>query len=281
MKLAICVPTAGAPKWQFAPNLVQHACAAARKLGWDDIQLFMRPGLLPMTREICLIDAIQWGADRILWVDDDMTIEPNPQFGNLAPLACLMDVMDEHEECAIVGAIYIKQTPRIPTVTTWHPTYMTKHHRAGAVIMRDIPPRPFECATVGAGFSLLRMEAAREMLEKQGTPMWHTPLLEFSDGRPAQYMNEDVDLCLRMHDLGWEVWADPRPITTHLKDAGPLVYDYEKWEGAPTDIRPFTKANSALFRDERTGVVALDVYTPAETRAKPGYEFLEMAMERK
>mgnify|MGYP001603764790 CR=1 FL=1 len=58
----------------------------------------MRPGLLPMTREVCLVDAIRWGADRILWLDDDMTTEPNPQFGNLAPLAGLMEVMDAHDE---------------------------------------------------------------------------------------------------------------------------------------------------------------------------------------
>lgn len=278
MKLAICRPTAGAPKWQHVGDLIKHVCTAARVLGWDYINDFPEPGLLPMTREACLLKALRWGADRILWVDDDMTVEPNPAFGNIAPLAGLMQVMDDNEKCGVVGAIYRKQFPALLTVTVPHPTLWTKSRGpAGAIIVRDIPTVPFKAMAVGGGYMLMRVSAAQDLIEKAGAPLWRTPLLEM-DGRPDQYMNEDVDMCLKMREHGWEVWADPRPITTHFKDAGPLVYEHGTWERTPSDLRPFTKETSALFRDASTGVVALDIYTPKETRSKPGYEFMEMTL---
>ncbi len=281
MKLAICIPTGGAPKWQTKRDLLRHAIPCVEKFGHDNVNVFDWCGLLPLSREIVTLQAMQWGADFILFLDDDQTTEANPKMGNVAPVAGLLEVMEAQPRCGFVGAVYLKQTPLVPTVCTWHPSKMSSNGRATAVIVQGIPAKPFQVATVGAGFSLLRVAAAVELLEREKIPLWRTPLVA-TEGAGQWQLNEDVDLCMRLQP-SWEVWADPRPITTHWKDSGPLVYQHDAWETAPKDFRPLSQKTCAMFKDEWTGCIALDVYTVEQTRAREDYakDFpIEMPMAR-
>jgi hypothetical protein len=77
VKVAICVPHYGdTVKSVFAyslANLTGYVGGNPRSdIGRIELQLFMKPGLLPMVRNEIKDDALRCGADWLLWLDADM-----------------------------------------------------------------------------------------------------------------------------------------------------------------------------------------------------------------
>ena len=77
MRIAVCVPCRDSVLAGFAFDMARM-CAYEAKRGVNDIQLLQMPGTLIFTQREKLVDeALEWGADYVLWVDSDMRFPAN------------------------------------------------------------------------------------------------------------------------------------------------------------------------------------------------------------
>lgn len=80
IRLAICTPTAGYVRIEFAESLarLQKELALDRKLPVRDTKLFYIAGsVIPYNRQWCVQEALKWKATHILFIDDDMSFMPD------------------------------------------------------------------------------------------------------------------------------------------------------------------------------------------------------------
>ncbi len=79
IKLAICTPSAGFVRVEFAESLVSLVIALnkEKKLHIVDQKFFYICGsIIPFNRQWCVEEAIKWGATHVLFIDDDMAFGP-------------------------------------------------------------------------------------------------------------------------------------------------------------------------------------------------------------
>lgn len=80
IKLAICTPTAGFVRIEWAESLsrLQTALQKEKKINITDSKLFYIAGsVIPYNRQWCVDAAIKWGATHVLFIDDDMSFNPD------------------------------------------------------------------------------------------------------------------------------------------------------------------------------------------------------------
>lgn len=79
IKLAICTPSAGFVRVEFAETLsrLMLSLKADKKLNIVDQKFFYICGsVIPYNRQWCVEQAQKWGATHVLFIDDDMSFEP-------------------------------------------------------------------------------------------------------------------------------------------------------------------------------------------------------------
>jgi glycosyltransferase involved in cell wall biosynthesis len=78
MKVAICVPCYGGTKSQFTHSLGRMLVHTVKESPGTEIELFFgSTSLLAKLRNYLAKQALDWGADWILWLDADHTFPPN------------------------------------------------------------------------------------------------------------------------------------------------------------------------------------------------------------
>jgi hypothetical protein len=201
--------------------------------------------------------------DFVLMHDDDVTIYPQ---GGHNPLDEFLAIFDADPTVGVVGALYLRQTPLLVNLTTPHP----RHPGELCHVIHGIPNQPFEAGGVATGFMMIRREVfeqlGRELDAEGGGPMFRFGVHTSEWGTRHEF-GEDYDFCVRARAAGWKVIADPRWITTHVKERGPLVYDRDAWERrwqnvtpASACLRELQEACPETFRVEKlpNGLVILD-----------------------
>lgn len=139
--------------------------------------------------------AVSEGFDRVLWLDSDMRFAPD-----------LMDRLDADLEDGrdIVSAFYF--TRKNPV----HPCIFRKCSMVGntpTVLPVEGWPRDsvFDVAAVGFGAVMMRVDLLRLVHATFGRP--------FS---PMDGFGEDLSFCLRVRQLGKQIWCDPRIMVDHV-----------------------------------------------------------------
>jgi hypothetical protein len=173
--------------------------------------------------------------DFVLMHDDDLVVTPQAIHGSNGircnPLDVWHDLFDANPKLGAIGACYMLERPMKPNVVVPHPRYPEELCH----VVCGLPPAPIEVGGVATGFMMIRVSVLRELDAAEeddgGPPMFRFPMRQTRWGT-IETTGEDYDFCRRVRAIGYQVVADPRWQTTHLKERGQLVYDQEQWEKA-------------------------------------------------
>lgn len=207
MKLMICVPCLDMMHTSFVTSLL-----AMERVGKTQYA-FEVQSLVYESRHRLLYQAINAGADRILWLDSDMVFEPD-----LAKR--LSEDMDMGKD--FVTAIYYKR--RLPTEPLIVKSLDWYHHEtlgnmSSAEPFTDWPKdRLFRIAGCGMGACMMSVDVLKDAIT-------HYKCGPFE---PVGGLSEDFSLCWRIAKMGVAMWADPRIPVGH---AGLWIYGEKDWNG--------------------------------------------------
>lgn len=179
MKTLIAIPSMDQVPARFAQSL-----AMLQKEG-DCAVTFQIGSLVYMSRDSLAQQAIQMGADRILWLDSDMVFSPDV-------LSCLSRTMEETKADMVTGVYFRRVEPFTPVL------YEKLEMKDGKVNYKDWCDLPkedvFEVAGCGFGCVLMNTDVALSILAK-----FHEMFLPF-DG-----MGEDLAFCWRARQCGYKI----------------------------------------------------------------------------
>lgn len=149
--------------------------------------------------------------DRVLWLDSDMTFEPDL-------LERLTEDLEEGRD--FVAGLYVTRKPPSKPVIFNKVGYErvgeTREVIPKATTYWDYPKDDiFEIAAAGFGGVLMNTSLIKEIYDKYGLPF--TPVLGFG---------EDISFCLRAAELGKKMYCDSRIKMGHV---GIYTYDEETY----------------------------------------------------
>lgn len=179
MKTLIAVPSMDQVPARFA-----QALAMLQKEG-DCAVTFQIGSLVYMSRDNLAQQAIQMGADRILWLDSDMVFGPDV-------LSTLSRTMKETKADMVTGVYFRRVEPFTPVL------YEKLELKDGQVSYKDWGELPkedvFEVAGCGFGCVLMNTDVAMSILAK-----FHEMFT------PLGNMGEDLAFCWRARQLGYKI----------------------------------------------------------------------------
>jgi hypothetical protein len=200
MKIAICVPSRDMVHAAFAYDLTlmtSNFCA-----GGGEVALFNSQGtLIADQRENMVREALDFGADAILWLDSDMRFPKNTLRRLLA-----------HEQ-PIVAANYV--TRAIP------PIPVTQNHMDGGWVRVYTSPDSTGLESVdliGFGCALIHADVFRKM----NNPWFH---LIYSSVNKA-FHGEDAYFCMKAREAGFDVLID-HDLSKEIKHIGCFEFRHE------------------------------------------------------
>lgn len=220
--LLYATPTATHPSMGYVVSMraIETTCKAFERGASDFIAT---TGPVQMARSAIARSTLDQGYDYVCMHDDDLQLAPTGPTGN--PLDQWLTIMEAHPDVGMIGAIYLRETPPIPTAIVDHPTDSKDHLQ----VLAGFPYAPFEVSGIGTGFVFVRAAAIRDV----GTDFkfaWQTN----SFGADEQ-IGEDYDYAFRLRAKGWRVLADPRFPTVHHKPSGRLPFTWHDWNQKTTD----------------------------------------------
>jgi len=201
-------------------------------------------GPVQMARSTIAEHAINDGYDYLLMHDDDLIVNAGgAQNGN--PLDAWHDLFYREPSVGVIGAVYLREKPHIPTVVMSHPEFPEENCH----VVSGLPPQPMAVSGIGTGFMMIRVKALRELRDKEDHA--HA-LFRFPFNRTrwgiVNHTGEDYDFCYRMRGIGYKVLADARWETVHLKESGPLHFQQAEWEASWNDDAPGVRDRALALR---------------------------------
>ncbi|HEX5184236.1 MAG TPA: glycosyltransferase family A protein [Allosphingosinicella sp.] len=187
VKVAICTPCHGDPRMDFVLSLVG---LVTHRLESVDVRLFViRSSVLPHARNVLVQQAREWGADRLLWIDADMTFPPDALQRLLA------------RDADVIGANYRRRHGNHgPTAFIGQNAVVTTKEKAEAGLVERV-------SALGLGFCLMRAAIFDRLREP-----WF--LFGYDSGRKLP-ITEDSFLFANLnaagvpilldHGLSWEI----------------------------------------------------------------------------
>ena len=153
-----------------------------------------RNTLIYTARNTIADQAIDGGYDRVLWLDSDMTFEPD----TLLKLSADIDA-----GCDFVCGLYFSRKQPIRPVfykNLWWNVSKEGLVDTGCEIFRDYPKDSvFEIAGAGFGCVMTSTELLRKVRDKYGSPF-----------APLMGMGEDLTFCWRVKQTGGKMFCDSR-----------------------------------------------------------------------
>jgi len=199
-RIAMCVPHGDRADPKFFRNLldVQYTTIAARSdLEFAYIELDYR--VVSLARHIIVEKSLEYGADLLFWVDDDM----------LPPEDALLKLMSHDKD--FVSALYV--TREYP-----HTPQMYQRLEGGANLqIFSYPKALIEVGAVGHGCCLVRSDVYKRLAQQPvqyalGVPL--SPWYEFFTKR-----GEDFYFCDRLHEISVPVLIDTTIVCKHMTDS--------------------------------------------------------------
>jgi predicted O-methyltransferase YrrM len=188
------------------------------------------------SRNFAFKEAQNIGADYLLMIDCDMKY----------PADSLQRLLDLDKDVAS-GMYFKRPYPHYPLAYNWTGKLDDVHRN-----IVNIPSEPFKIDSCGAGFLLISKKVldsyTEEVYKKHGKPFSHKI---YDDGEGGETIGEDTSFCMRMSDLGFEVWIDP---TINLGHISSSVIFQEQWDTAKqmlVDNQGWTTEQELNFLAER------------------------------
>ena len=192
MKTLIAIP---AMSWVYT-DFMQSMLALEK----PDVQLMVQSNSLVYdARNNISWAAIQNGFDRVLWLDSDMTFEPDL-------LIRLNEDMDENGLDCVAGFYTSRSDDPQPCIyRDIHWEVEDGRVKTSADPVTECPDGLFEVAGVGFGAVLIKTDMIKAVVDAFGPPF-----------QPLPFLGEDLAFCWRAGQLGRRMWCDGRIQVGHI-----------------------------------------------------------------
>lgn len=203
MKTLIAIPCMDMVHTEFMKSLLQMNRVG--EIGFSIIS----SSLIYDARNSLAKHAVDGEFDRMLWLDSDMEFAPD-LFVNLSK------DMDENNLDIVGGLYFTRREPSIPVVYQKVGYYHSDDDEVTPVALNyyEYPQdQLFQCEGVGFGAVLVKVDLIKKVQKKHGLPF--SPILGFG---------EDLSFCMRVRDVGSEIYCDSRIMVGHI---GTKIYTHE------------------------------------------------------
>ena len=167
-------------------------------------------------RTMCLGASLHLGVDQkpfggtkdydyILWIDSDMVFEPEDLFKLL-----------EHDKDIVSGVYKMSDNVNYATVETMDEEFFEQWLHYPFLNQKTIDRKEgkiFTCAYTGLGWMLIK----NGVIEKLKYPYFHPRLLKWEKYGWEDFPFDDVEICMRMRESGFDIWIDPKIRIGHEK----------------------------------------------------------------
>lgn len=204
-KILIAVPCMDMVSARFAQSLT-----TLKKID-ECIVSFIIGSLIYDSRNSLAEYAVKMEADYILWLDSDMTFQPDT-------LERMMKVLDEHQDIDILSGLYFS-LPSSSVSSTSNATGV--NGKLKFENMDDVPDGLREVAGCGFGGVLMKTDCLFDIAGKEG-PVWFSPMVN---------AGEDCAFCMRARKYGYKIYLDPSIEFGHMGYAAVTRGFYEATKG--------------------------------------------------
>lgn len=201
MKILIAVPCMDQVPAPFCQSL-----AMLRKVG--DCMLAMQMGSLIYTsRNDLAMKAVQSEADYVLWLDSDMTFEPDT-------LIRMMDTLQKNDLDILTGLYFRRVAPYSPVL--FDQLDLVRDTFFEWSEFKELPSELFEVGGCGFGCVLMKTDPFLDVQAKFGNMF-----------APIGNTGEDLAFCWRARQCGFKIMCDPSIICGHV---GYVISDEKYYE---------------------------------------------------
>lgn len=192
MKLTIVVPCGDQLNTTFVESLLKLNTPGETKI------IFETGSLVYDARNKLAAKAEASGSDYTLWIDSDMTFEPED-------FIRLRNALKDSGADVICGLYFSRRPPYRPGVYETC-DYVQLEDQMGITckIFENIPDKIFEIAACGFGFVLMKTTVLSKMISIFSLPF--SPLFGFG---------EDLSFCIRARQAGFKIVCAPHVMPLH------------------------------------------------------------------
>jgi len=225
MKVAVCVPCRDTVMAGFAFDMARLTAFDAQNRD-GELQLLQMPGTLIFTqREKLAEEALEWGADAILYIDSDMRFP-----------ADALNVLLSRDVPIIGVNATTRREPVVPTAMNLHLDKMkqegnvrqvwTKIESRGKVGIEQV-------TAVGFGVTLIR----KEVFEKIPKPWFDVIWTDHGN-----VIGEDVAFCVKAMEQDIPVYVD-HDLSLHIGHIGTKTFGWDDVNYGPSKLQRSKKRN--------------------------------------
>ena len=225
MKVAVCVPCRDTVMSGFAFDMARLTAFDAQNRD-GELQLLQMPGTLIFTqREKLAEEALEWGADAILYIDSDMRFP-----------ADALNVLLSRDVPIIGVNATTRREPVVPTAMNLHLDKMkqegnvrqvwTKIESRGKVGIEQV-------TAVGFGVTLIR----KEVFEKIPKPWFDVIWTDHGN-----VIGEDVAFCVKAMEQDIPVYVD-HDLSLHIGHIGTKTFGWDDVNYGPSKLQRSKKRN--------------------------------------
>ncbi len=185
MKLLIAIPSLDYMHTEFVKSLTALVCRLKDEGIKFDVTI-QSGTLVYVARDKLAKKAINEGYSHVLWLDADMVFRPD-----------LLEVLTESGRPFVVGICHSRREP-----------YASCLFKSFLPVERfeEYPDEPFKVAGSGLACALTEVKILRDVCFTNSGSCFC----------PTAKLGEDLAFCMRVKDLGYEIWAEPMARIGHM-----------------------------------------------------------------
>ena len=175
-----------------------------------DVARILHPGsLVYNARNALAINAIEYNCDYLLFIDSDMTFEPN-----------IIDKLVDLDQDIVTGICFKRTPPFTPCIySTLEPKSYPKNPIAD--IYEDFPENQlFEVAGCGAALLMIKVDVLKKIVDEK------QQLFE-----PLPGLGEDLSFCYRAKELGYKIYCHSGIVAGHIGQTIVTDSTYKAFKG--------------------------------------------------
>ena len=194
------------PCGNYIPTPTVAALTHMNRVGMSRVT-FLQNSMVYDARHALIAEALDTGADRLLFIDSDMTFDAHM----MEQLAADMDAGLD-----FVSALYFRRI--FPSVPLLFKSVGIKEERSVSVVYNDYPKDSlFEIGGCGFGAVMLSRELLQRMIDEFEYPFAPIPGI----------FGEDIAFCWRAQQIGHRLWCDSRVKAGHV---GLFVFNEQTYQ---------------------------------------------------
>lgn len=177
-------------------------------------------------------EALKADADYLLFIDDDMTFEPDA-----------LNRLIERDKDIVAGMFFGRVEPSMHLTFEYRRDSITGQNQyekydIDKLLEHEEKGECFECYATGTGFTLINTRVLKAMAEEDP----EKPFFETRE-RGENKCSEDVFFCDRAQKLGFKVWCDTQVKVGHI---GTKVWGFDEFKPNAEKYKRMIESNRRL-----------------------------------